>query len=194
MSRSLRVVEPNDIYHVSPRGNDGRVIFRMEGDRRHHVDLLTRVARRYRWSILGYCQMTTHYHAVIQLPELGLSEGMQQLQCQYSAYWNREHRRSGHLFRQHFDGRPVRSDRHLQVVLAYVDLNPLAIKGVNRPEQWRWSSYRAHVGREHPAPYLDLPSFHRLFGTTPDQACRVYKRLVHDALARVSDTRVKRRE
>src|SRR6185437_9655970 len=101
MSRSPRVVEPNGIYHVSPRGNDGRVIFATEEDRRHHVDLLTNVVRRYRWSVLGYCRMHTHYHLVVQVPELGLSEGMQQLQCRYSRYWNRKHGRTGHLFRQH---------------------------------------------------------------------------------------------
>jgi len=178
---------------VSPRGNDGRAIFGDEDDRRQHVALLTNAAWRFRWRVLGYCQMRTHYHLVVQLPYLGLSEGMKYLQAEYARYWNRVHGRTGHLFRQHFDGRPILSDGHLLATLRYVDLNPIVVKDVFRPEQWPWSSYRAHVGLEHPPAYLNLSAFHKLFADTPGRACRVYERFVHEGLALVSDTRAKRR-
>jgi putative transposase len=173
VSRSPRVVEPNGLYHVSPRGNDGRAIFGDEDDRRQHLALLTNVAWRFRWRVLGYCQMTTHYHLVVQLPYLGLSEGMRYL--------------------QHFEGRPIRSEGHLHATLRYVDLNPIVVNDVFRPEQWPWSSYRAHVGLEHPPAYLNLSAFHKLFADTPGRACRVYERFVQEGLALVSDTRARRR-
>jgi REP element-mobilizing transposase RayT len=182
------VVEPNCVYHVSPRGNDGRVIFETEVDRRRHVSLLTEAVSRFRWWVLGYCQMGTHYHLVVQLPHRGLSEGMRWLQSEYSRYWNKENGHSGHLFRQHFDGRLVTSESYLRTVLRYVDLNPIIRKDVFRPEQWRWSSYRAHVGLEHAPQYLNLSAFHRLYGDTPDEACRVYLRYVTEGLHTVSDT------
>ena len=178
---------------MSPRGNDGRVIFADEDDRRQHVALLTTVAWRYRWRVLGYCQMTTHYHLVVQLPHLGLSEGMRHLQASYAGYWNRVHGRSGHLFRQHFDGRPIESQSHLLAALRYVDLNPIVAGGAFRPEQWPWSTYRAHVGLEHAPAYLSLSAFHALFADSPVSACQVYKRFVQDGLALVSDSRAKRR-
>jgi putative transposase len=190
MPRPLRRVEVNGIYHASPRGNNGRAIFVDETDRRLHLYFLTKVAARWRWQVLGYCQMTTHYHLVVRLPELGLSEGMRWLQTEYSRWTNQRHGHSGHLYRQHFDGRPVESDEHLHTVLRYVDLNALDIDGIDEPAQWPWGSYRAHVGLEHPPAYLDLPEFHRLFGNTPAQASHVYARFVREGLTPVSDTGV----
>jgi hypothetical protein len=70
----------------------------------------------------------------------------------------------------------------------------MVMEDVARPDDWQWSSYRAHVGLEHPPAYLDLASFHRLFGRAPAQACRVYGRYVRDALNPVSDTGFRRPE
>jgi putative transposase len=35
---------------------------------------------------------------------------------------------------------------HLHACLRYVELNPVRAGLVERPEQWRWSSARAHLG------------------------------------------------
>jgi REP element-mobilizing transposase RayT len=188
VARPHRDIDPNGLYHAHPHANDDKLVFVDDVDRRRHVDLFTEATKRWKWSVLGYCQMTTHWHSVVQLPELGLSEGMQWLQSEYARGWNRRHGGKGHLYLQHFGGKPILTDAHLRSVLRYVDRNPLAIDGVAAPEDWPWSSYRAHVGLEHPPAYLDLPAFHRLFGTTPGQACDVYKRFVSEGHDPVSDT------
>ena len=188
VARPLREVELDSLYHAHPHANGDGVLFVDDIDRVRHVELFTAATLRYKWSVLGYCQMTTHWHFVAQLPELGLSEGMQWLQSEYARGWNRRHDQKGHLFLQHFGGKPIRSNGHLLSTLRYVDLNPLAIDNVFAPEDWAWSSYRAHVGLEHPPAYLDLPAFHRLFGMTPGEACDVYKRFVSLGHDPVSDT------
>jgi hypothetical protein len=70
----------------------------------------------------------------------------------------------------------------------YVDLNPVRARMKFRPEQWPWSSYRAHVGLDHAPEFLALGEFHKLLGSTPAEACAVYKRLVNFGLDPVSDT------
>jgi putative transposase len=188
MARRYRELEVDGYYHAHPHANGDGVMFHDDIDRLRHVELFTTAAKRHKWTVLGYCQMTTHWHFVVQLPELGLSEGMQWLQSQYARRWNRRHDQKGHLFLQHFGGKPIVYDSHLRSTLRYVDLNPLAIDGVTAPEDWPWSSYRAHVGLEHPPAYLDLPAFHRLFGTTPGEAGDAYKRFVSEGHDPVSDT------
>jgi len=181
-------VEPNGIYHVAPRGNDGRLIFDDDHDRRVYLELLERVTRRHRWVVLGYCLMENHTHVLVQVPDANLSEGMQELSGEYSRRWNRRHGRYGHLFCNRFTYRPILSERHLVATARYIDLNPVVVRRKFRPEQWKWSSYRAHVGLAHPSSFLSLSAFLPLFGPTPAKAHAAYKRFVQEGRDLVSDT------
>jgi|SRR5581483_9195535 len=188
MPRSPRHLEPGGFHHVSPRGNDGRLIFVDESDRRHHLDLLERVVRQFGWVVYGYCQMTNHYHLVLEDPHATLSLGMQKLQGDYARYWNWRHGHRDHLFRNRFPSRPIRSDGHLVAAVGYVDLNPVRARMKFRPEQWPWSSHRAHVGLAHAPRFLALSAFQRLLAPSPEAAFRAYKRVIAEALAAGSDT------
>ena len=42
--------------------------------------------------------MTNHEHFFVEIPEANLSAGMQFLNGSYTSYFNRRHRRAGHLF------------------------------------------------------------------------------------------------
>jgi putative transposase len=195
MPRSPRVVAPGGVFHVAPRGNDGRAIFETEEDRVRHLMLLTRVTRKYGWTVLSYCQMTNHFHLLLQIGEGGLSEGMQELLGKYARYWNAEHGHTGHLFRNRFKSVAVLSDRQLIVNARYIDLNPVRPTMKFRPEQWHWSSYRAHLGLDHAPPFLATSEFLRRFGPTPKVARNVYRRFVQEGLVSrshgsVSDTEV----
>jgi putative transposase len=183
-------VEPGGIYHVAPRGNDGRDIFVDDHDRRVYLELLERVTRKHGWAVLGYCLMRNHVHLLVQVRDSNLSVGMQELCGEYARRWNRKHGHSGHLFRNRFTYRPVLSDRHLSATARYIDLNPVRIRTSFRPEQWRWSSYRAHIGLDHAPPFLALSAFLQLFGPTPARAQAAYKRFVQEGQVLVSDTGV----
>jgi putative transposase len=155
--------------------------------------LLSRVTRKYGWTVFSYCQMTNHFHVLLQIADGGLSEGMQELLGKYSRYWNGEHGHTGHLFRNRFKGVEVVSDRQLIVNARYIDLNPVRPTMKFRPEQWQWSSYRAHLGLDHAPPFLATSEFLRMLGPTPQSARRAYRRFVHDGLVSrgrvpVSDT------
>ncbi len=187
MPRSPRIVEPNGIYHLTPRGNNRRTIFTADRDRLKFLALLTRVTRERRWIVFGYCLMDNHVHLLVQVPELGLSEGMQELLGRYAQWSNREYGRFGHLFVNRFPSETVCSDAHLLGALRYVDLNPVRAGLTTRPEDWPWSSYRAHVGLEHPLPLLANDRFLGLFGSTPDTAREVYREFVRAGFPEVSD-------
>jgi putative transposase len=54
---------------------------------------------------------------------------------------------TGHLFQGRF-GAVVMDEPHLLAAARYVALNPVAAGLVSRPEDWPWSSARAHLAGE----------------------------------------------
>jgi putative transposase len=188
VTRSIRIVELGGIYHVTSRGNDGRTIFLDEADFERFLMLLEKVAFRYWWVVLGYCLMNNHIHLLIRVPEGGLSAGMQVLLSGHACWFNRRHGHTGHLFRNRFYSKQVTGEAQLLTAACYVDLNPVAARLRRRPEEWRWSSYRAHVGLDHPSEFLANTEFLKLVGPTPSKAITTYQRFVAGCLEAVSDT------
>jgi hypothetical protein len=94
--------------------------------------------------------MDNHYHLLIETPDGNLSLGMRQLNGVYTQLFNKRHQRTGHLFQGRYKSILIQKDSHLLEVCRYVVLNPVRARMVERPEAWKWSSYRATSGREPP--------------------------------------------
>jgi hypothetical protein len=92
--------------------------------------------------------MNNHYHLVIETPDGNLSKGMRQLNGVYTMRFNRRHGSVGHVFQGRYKAILVQKESHLLEVCRYVVLNPVRAKVVERPERWRWSSYRGMAGIE----------------------------------------------
>ena len=98
MARPLRIELAGGLYHVTARGDRREAIYFDEADRLIWLKLLGDVCGRFNWRCHAYCQMTNHYHVVIETPEGNLSRGMRQLNGVYTQYINRRYRRVGHVF------------------------------------------------------------------------------------------------
>ncbi|HYK03780.1 MAG TPA: transposase [Thermoanaerobaculia bacterium] len=167
MARPLRIDVPGALHHVTSRGNERRRIFRSNRDREAFLQLLGEAVKRFGWSVTAWVLMENHFHLVIQTPEANLSRGMQWLNGTYADWFNRRHERSGHLFQGRFKSFIIESGTYCAEVLRYVVLNPVRAKMVARPEEYRWSSYRATAGLEAAPPWLDLAAVYAQFH--PDQ-------------------------
>lgn len=73
----------------------------------------------------------------------------------YTQTFNRRHQLTGHLFQGRFKAILVDSDSYLLEVCRYVDLNPVRASVAQRPDAYRWSSYRALVGLADKPDWLD---------------------------------------
>jgi putative transposase len=165
MARQLRIQFPGAIHHVTARGNERRRIFRSDADRRKFLELLAEAVSRFAWSLTGWVLMSNHFHLVFETPEhLTLSEGMQWLNGTYADWFNRKYKRVGHLFQGRFKSFLIEKEAYLLEVLRYVVLNPVRAGMVEKPEAYRWSSYRATAGLEAAPPWLDLNALVPLFG------------------------------
>jgi putative transposase len=176
------------MYHVASRGNNKETLFFDDEDRRAFLAHLGRVALKHGWIVLAYCQMTTHYHLVLQVPFGGLSAGMRPLNGGFSTRTNRRHGRSRHLFQNRFFSVELETDSHLLEACRYVVLNPVRAGMCASPADWHWSSYRSCAGLEVGPPFLATSAILGLFGTNPRRAEMAYRAFVRDGQARVSDT------
>jgi REP element-mobilizing transposase RayT len=154
MARPLRIEYAGAVYHVTSRGNEKKAVFKSDEDRSTFLNTLQHVNKRYNWICHAYCLMDNHYHLLIETPDGNLAIGMRQLNGVYTQLFNRQHRRSGHLFQGRYKSILVQKDSHLLEVCRYVVLNPVRAKRADAPEAWRWSSYRATAGREAAHPCL----------------------------------------
>jgi REP element-mobilizing transposase RayT len=154
MSRPLRIQYPGAVYHVTSRGNEKKPVFKDDQDREKFLNTLQHVNKRYNWICHAYCLMTNHFHILIETPDGNLSLGMRQLNGVYTQLFNKWHGRTGHLFQGRYKAILIQKDSHLLEVCRYVVLNPVRARMVEKPEQWKWSSYLATDGKTKPHPCL----------------------------------------
>jgi REP element-mobilizing transposase RayT len=146
MSRPLRVLAPDALYHVTARGNAKAEIYSDDDDRHRFLTLLENVVDRYGVECHAYCLMSNHYHLVIGTPEANLSRAIQYLNGRYAQWWNTRHGRVGHLLHGPFKAQLIQDDRYFLEACRYVVLNPVRAGMVNDARDWIWSSYAATAG------------------------------------------------
>ena len=74
-----------------------------------------------------------------------LSAFMKEFKMKMTEWYNRRHQRVGTLWETRFKSMLVEGSRALQIVSAYIDLNPLRAKLVQNPLDYRWCSYSEAV-------------------------------------------------
>jgi len=139
-------------------------IFLEETDYRQFVHLLGVVVSSFRLTCWNYCVMPNHYHLTIQPTQPNLSDAIRRLNSEYGQWWNRRHKRVGHVFQGRFKDQIVDRESYLLALSRYVVLNPVRASLVKRPEDWPWSSYRATVGFSSAPAFLSTDLTLGLFG------------------------------
>ncbi len=178
MARPLRIEYDGAVYHITFRGNAKKPIFKEDNDHTKFLEIPHKVNKRYNWLCHAYCLMTNHYHLVVETPDGNLSKGMRQLNGIYTQTLNKEHNKVGHLFQGRYKAILIQKDSHLMEVIRYAVLNPARAKLVEKPEQWRQSSYRGTVGLSKPHPCLTTDWVLGQFAKRKWQARRAYREFV----------------
>jgi REP element-mobilizing transposase RayT len=166
MARAIRVEHPGAVYHITSRGNRRKRIFNDDRDHERFLLYVAEAAQRFGWVITSYALMVNHFHLVLKTPRANLSRGMQWLNGKYAAYYNRRHRKVGHLFGERYKAIHVQSEEYLQRLSRYVVLNPVRANMAAQPEEFRWTSYRATAGLEAAPEWLAIDQLIPYFGTS----------------------------
>lgn len=186
MARPLRIEYCSALYHVTSRGNERKPIFWDNEDRLIFLDLLTKVNEKYNWLCHAYCLMNNHYHIIIETPEGNLSRGMRQLNGVYTQLFNKKYKRVGHIFQGRYNAVLIQKENHLLEVYRYVVLNPVRADLVKKPEEWKWSSYRATTGIDYSHPCHTIDWILGQFDTNKIAAAMKFKEFVWAGIGRDS--------
>ena len=189
MARPLRIEYPHAHYHVTCRGNDRRNIFRDDDDREVFLDRLRKSLEIYGVRLHAYVLLNDHFHMVADTPGANLSDFMRHFNVAYTSFFNRRHRRTGHLYQGRFKAILIQPDAWLLALSRHVHMNPVRTGRRKRrgvPEQvgqlwqYRWSSLGGYVSarrRESWVCYDEVLSH-------VDHSRQRYGRFVQDGLER----------
>ncbi len=119
MARPLRIEFSGALYHVTSRGDGQEAIYLDDGDRVLFMEVLGEACEQYNWVVHSWCQMTNHYHLLIETPEGNLSKGMRHLNGVYTQRFNRKHQRVGHVFQGRFKAILVEKEAYLLELARY---------------------------------------------------------------------------
>jgi len=164
---------------------------------------------QFRVRLHAFVLMDNHYHLILELGEANLSRAVQWLNVSYSIWFNRRHRRSGHLFQGRFKSVLVNPVGWGLSLSRYVHLNPVRVgrlglgKGerqkrragdssspdaqqvkerLARLREFPWSSYRAYIGLSKQPAWLECRRLRELGGAKDAGMRQSYRKYVEAAV------------
>ncbi len=145
MARMARLVVPGHPHHVTQRGVRRMDVFLQEDDYAVYLDLLREWCGRAGTKVWAYCLMPNHVHLIlVPSDEDGLRAALGEVHRRYTRHVNRRQDWRGHLWQERFHSFPL-DEPHLAAAVRYVERNPVRAGLAKRPEDWAWSSARAHL-------------------------------------------------
>ena len=155
MAKLPRAIAAGFPHHVTQRGNRRQKTVFEDDDYAHYVELLAAHCRAQDVRIWAWCLMPNHVH-IVAAPsnEDGLTKAIADTHRRYSWVINRRFGWRGNLWQGRFSS-CVMDEPHALLAMRYVERNPDRARLVAHPEDWPWSSARAHLGLPALAPTGD---------------------------------------
>jgi len=145
MPRLPRIDVPGVAQHVIQRGNNRQVCFASDDDFSVYANWLREYAKKYQVEVHAWVFMTNHVHLLVTGYEcFAISRLMQSLGRKYVQYFNYKYRRTGTLWEGRFRSCLVDSDKYVLACYRYIEMNPVRALMVEKPKDYRWSSYSAN--------------------------------------------------
>jgi len=110
-----------------------------------------------------------------------LSEFVKEIKQGFSRFYNRRHNRKGFFWSERFKSVIVDKGETLINCLAYMDLNPIRARMVEKPEEYRWSSIGYHIQRKNEQGFLSLDFGLKEFGIKKNRdRLRYYRAFIYE--------------
>jgi len=194
MARPIRIEYAGAWYHITCRGNERRVIFGDDDDRKSLLEMLEQGLELYRIEVHAYVLMENHFHLILRTCEANLQKFMQRFNTSYTMYFNRKYKRSGHLYQGRYKALLVDADNYLLELSRYVHLNPVRIKEhadksmeeiVDVLRQYEWSSYQGYIDKTKEQPFMSYGMILDVISAGSDQSANsLYERFVMEAIGK----------
>jgi putative transposase len=195
MARPLRIEYPGAVYHITCRGNEKKPIFRDSQDRKAFLEILDQSQKIFSVHLFAYVLMDNHFHLLAETPLGNLSQFMRRFNITYTSYFNRTHKRVGHLYQGRYRSILVDKESYLSELSRYIHLNPVRVKGMagkTRGEKWGyllrypWSSLKGYLDEKKVESFIDYSMVLSDFQGDNNRGRRAYqKRIQEDLLGKI---------
>jgi len=151
MPRGPRIDIPGLTNHVMCRGIEKKDIFKDDKDYKEFLERISKLSCQEDIKVYAFCLMPNHVHLLVRPLRMPLATFMRRLLTGYAIYFNRRHKRVGHLFQNRYKSYIVEEDSYLLELIRYIHLNPIRagiIPDLNRLAIYPYTGYSALMGRQ----------------------------------------------
>ncbi len=182
MARLARLYVPDQPQHVILRGLDQQPAFVDDQDYELFIDCLKAAARDHHLAVHAWVLMPGAVQLLVTpSDESSLPKAMQAVGRRYVAHFNRRYARRGTLWEGRYRATVIEGEKFFLLASRVVELAPVRNHLVAAPEDYRWSSYRHHIGLTVDSLITDHPLYWAL-GNTPFERQRAYRELCEQPL------------
>ena len=180
MPRTFRFKNEEAIYHIMCKSITEVDLFKDTEDKKKYLLLIKKYKILYNFKLYGYCLMDNHLHLIIDANGADISKIMHGINFSYAMYFNKRHKREGHLFRDRFKSIIVANERYLRTLSLYTHNNPTDISQYKDcPEKYAFSSLSIFLGKRCDSfKLVDYRFIMSLFGNNLKSARKNYYNLI----------------
>jgi len=184
MPRQARLDISGALHHIMVRGINKSTIFEDDQDRAQFLNRLGENVTEARATVYAWALMTNHAHILFKSGKQGISAVMRKQLTWYAQYFNRRHRRSGHLFENRYKSILCDEDNYLLALIRYIHLNPLRAgmaETLEELDRYPWSGHSAVIGKRE-CSWMDVDYVLLQFNDTKRKARNSYRRFVGEGI------------
>lgn len=150
MAKKKSIWYLNAMYHVSSRGNRRTDIFKEEENYLVYLENLKEALEYYEnsYEIISYTLMTNHVPLQVKMKDKHIWYLMSRANKSYARNFNNKYNYVEHLFQSRYNAEIIEKDEYVLEASRYIHLNPVIAKMVEKPENYRWSSYSMYIGKQ----------------------------------------------
>ncbi len=184
MPRGSRIDAPGAVHHIMVRGIERRKIFVNDADRDYFLSRLGEILPNTGTECLAWSLIPNHFHLLLRTGKTPISNVMRKLLTGYAIWYNRTHRRVGHLFQNRFKSILCQEDTYLLELVRYIHLNPLRsglVKTINELDKYLYSGHSILMGNNQNN-WQSKDYILRMFGKKASLARNSYRKFVEQGI------------
>jgi putative transposase len=184
MPRKSRIDTTGALHHIMVRGIERSNIFRNDADRDNFLDRFGGILQETKTSCYAWALMPNHFHLLLRTGPVPISTVMRRFLTGYAIWFNRRHRRHGHLFQNRFKSILCQEDSYFLELVRYIHLNPIRaglVPDMDGLGQYKYCGHSVVMGKVRHE-WQDTQTMLGMFGEKLSAARRAYKTFVEKGI------------
>jgi len=167
------------------RGIECSKVFRSDVDRENFLKRLNGILQETNTICYAWALIPNHFHLLLRTGPVQISTVMRRLLTGYALWYNRKHRRYGHVFQNRFKSILCQEDSYLLELVRYIHLNPIRagiVRDLNELDAYPYSGHSVVMGKVKHG-WQNTQEVLGMFGGSPGSARRSYRNFVKKGVA-----------